>query len=327
MYDDKFLQILEYHRGMLVDEYRTDCYLRSILKIVKPGDVVLDLGCGTGILSYFACMAGAKHVFAVEQGPIIELARRICQQNGYQDQITFINDWSKDMELSGLVDVIVTETIGNLGFEEGILGWIIDARHRFLKEGGSIIPRSIDLILVPVENSIYEDYLDLWGDGFYTLDFSAGRSLLTNNLLWSDISAESYLSQPVSLVSIDLSEINNTEFSGQWLYKIQKDGILHGFGGWFSAVLAPDILVSNAPPNQTPSWDHVLFPIQEPLEVKLGEEVFVEIKAINNASQWQWKVTVADTFNGKPSTKQGMVFSQNSLQGILEGKKSMRFIE
>lgn len=46
MYDDKTLQILEYHRGMLIDEHRTDSFLRSILKTVKPGDIVLDLGLG-----------------------------------------------------------------------------------------------------------------------------------------------------------------------------------------------------------------------------------------------------------------------------------------
>ena len=57
MYDDRTLQIIEYHRSMLIDEVRTTSFLRAILGAVKPGDVVLDMGCGTGVLSYFACIA------------------------------------------------------------------------------------------------------------------------------------------------------------------------------------------------------------------------------------------------------------------------------
>ena len=77
MYDDTSLQILEYHRSMLEDRKRTGSFLKVIMKIVNPGDIVLDLGCGTGVLSYFACIAGARRVYAVEQGPIIELAKGI----------------------------------------------------------------------------------------------------------------------------------------------------------------------------------------------------------------------------------------------------------
>ena len=80
MYDDTTLQIIEYHLSMLIDEVRTTSFLRAILGAVKPGDVVLDMGCGTGVLSYFACIAGARRVYAVEQGPIIELAKAIQQK-------------------------------------------------------------------------------------------------------------------------------------------------------------------------------------------------------------------------------------------------------
>ena len=130
---------------MLIDEVRTTRFLRAILGAVKPGDVVLDMGCGTGVLSYFACIAGAKRVYAVEHESIIELAKAICGHNGFQERVIFINDWSTNIEMPEPVDVIITETIGNLGFEEGILGWIIDAKKRYLTEGGRIIPRSIEV--------------------------------------------------------------------------------------------------------------------------------------------------------------------------------------
>ena len=108
MYDITPNLTIEYHHSMLTDEVRTQSFLRAVLKTVKPGDVVLDLGCGTGILSYFACMSGAKRVYAVEQGPVIELAKAICWQNGYQNKVLFLNDWSTNIELPEPVDVIVT---------------------------------------------------------------------------------------------------------------------------------------------------------------------------------------------------------------------------
>ena len=65
MYDRTILETVEYHQSMLADEARMRGYLRAILKVVEPGDVVLDIGSGTGILAYFACLAGARLVYAV----------------------------------------------------------------------------------------------------------------------------------------------------------------------------------------------------------------------------------------------------------------------
>jgi len=99
MYDQSNAQTLEFHRSMLVDDARMQAYLHAILKTVQPGDVVLDIGSGTGIMAHFACLAGARHVYAVEQGPVIELAKAISQRNGYGDRVTFLRNWSTHVEL------------------------------------------------------------------------------------------------------------------------------------------------------------------------------------------------------------------------------------
>jgi protein arginine N-methyltransferase 1 len=317
MYDDTSLQTIEYHRSMLLDKERTGSFLRAILRTVKAGDVVLDMGCGTGILSYFACMSGARRVYAIEQDPIIELAKAICQQNGYQDRVVFVNDWSNNIELPEPVDVIVTETLGNIGFEEGILGWVMDAKERLLAEGGRIIPRSIELVLVPVENSRDYANIESWGQRFYSLDLSPARSLAANHLLWAELSPDSFLSEPASLVCVTLSGIESADIGGEVTFLVKRDGVLHGIGGWFIANLAPGVKITNAPPLKTLSWNQAFLPLERPLAVRAGDHLGVEIQTSSNAAQWQWGVTINGAAGGEATSREVIGSEGSSLAGEL----------
>ena len=100
---------LAFHRLLLEDSVRTESFRRAIAKVVKEGDVVVDLGAGTGILSYFACQAGAARVYAIESDSIIEVARLVARQNGMDDRITFIKESSWMTNLPEHVDVVVSE--------------------------------------------------------------------------------------------------------------------------------------------------------------------------------------------------------------------------
>ena len=53
--DRSHSQVLNYHLNMLLDAARIDSYQRAIEASVQPGDVVVDIGCGTGVLSFMAC--------------------------------------------------------------------------------------------------------------------------------------------------------------------------------------------------------------------------------------------------------------------------------
>ena len=291
MYDKSPLQTLDFHRSMLVDEERCLGYMRAILSRVRPGDIVLDIGSGTGILALFACLAGARHVYAVEQDPVIEVARRICRENGFEERVTFVKDWSTNIELPERVDVVVTETIGNIGFEEGILGWILDARDRLLAPGGRVVPQAVALIAVPVENQAAYRPVDVWLGDIYSFDFSAARAVASNNLHWIDLSAESFLSEPEHLARVELAEVVSPDVGGAASFEIVREGVLHGIGSWFSAELAPGITLSNAPPNQTPSWMHGFLPLEQPLPVMPGDCLRVEIEADANSAQWAWRVS------------------------------------
>ncbi len=118
------------HIRMLDDRSRTASFLRAIRRMVRPGDVVVDIGTGTGILAVAAAQAGARHVYAIEQSGIGESATALFAANGLADRITLVPGWSTEIDLPEQGDVLVSEMIGNEPLGERILPVTRDAVKR-----------------------------------------------------------------------------------------------------------------------------------------------------------------------------------------------------
>lgn len=138
------------HARMLHDHRRTGAYLEALAAAVRPGDVVLDIGTGSGVLSVAAARAGARQVYAVEATDIAEVAASVFERNGVADRVTLLRGWSRHVELPEPADVLVAELIGNEPFEEEILETTLDARRRLLKPGARLIPRALTLLARPI---------------------------------------------------------------------------------------------------------------------------------------------------------------------------------
>ncbi|XP_053614345.1 uncharacterized protein Art8 isoform X2 [Plodia interpunctella] len=80
---------LEVHKLMIEDSPRTEAYKEAISenKDFFKDKVVMDVGCGTGILSIFCAQAGAKKVYAVEASNLANLAKEIIKENKFEDII------------------------------------------------------------------------------------------------------------------------------------------------------------------------------------------------------------------------------------------------
>ena len=136
---------------MLSDHARTLSY-RDVLQRHTPRKVVAEIGCGSGVLSCFAARAGARHVFAIEETTMIEVAREIAERNGLAKQITFIAGNSLNVDLPKRVDVVFSELIGSDPLGEAMLPVLADARERFLRPAGVMIPRALSIWTVGIES-------------------------------------------------------------------------------------------------------------------------------------------------------------------------------
>lgn len=131
---------------MVLDERRTAPLRRAIRRVVRPGDVVVDLGAGIGLLTFEALAQGARRVYAIEvEGQSLHVARWLAKRSGLSSKIGFFPDHSFNIDLPEKADVLISETIGAAAFDENFLATLIDAKKRFLKRGGRIIPSCVEL--------------------------------------------------------------------------------------------------------------------------------------------------------------------------------------
>ena len=149
-------------------------YDRLVFSICLLAQIVLDVGCGTGILSMFAVQAGAKHVYAVDCSKIIDQARLIVERNGFSNQITLIQGKMEDVELPvEQVDVLVSEWMGYFLLYESMLDTVLFARDKWLKKpGGILFPDKAVMYLCGLEDAVVKrDRIDFW-DNVYGFDMT-----------------------------------------------------------------------------------------------------------------------------------------------------------
>lgn len=195
------ITIMNYHVSMINDGMRNKPFYEALQECVTPESKVLDIGSGTGIWAIMAAKLGAKKVVAIEQ---IEMLTPIIYQhareNGVADRIEIIQGFSTNVRLREKFDVIVSETIGNEAFDEQIVDIFLDARDRFLKPGGVMIPQSLQMMCAPV--FLKGSVQDLPQDVPFSCEFLKSMAV---NVARRHMSRESFeiLAEPKSLIEID----------------------------------------------------------------------------------------------------------------------------
>jgi len=180
------------HEEMLKDRVRTLGYKRAITdnRHLFEGKAVLDVGCGTGILSLFAVSAGARIVYAVDSSDIIIQAKQIVLDNGCADKIVCIQSKMEDVELPEKVDVIISEWMGYFLLYETMLPTVLVARDKWLKEGGILMPDKANLYLAAIEDADYKDEKIKYWDNVYGFDFKCIKEIALREPLVDTVDAQ-----------------------------------------------------------------------------------------------------------------------------------------
>lgn len=271
------------HRLMIQDHARTDAYRRAIEAVCR-GKRVLDVGTGTGILSMFAARAGAAHVDAVDSSGIIDVARELAEDNGLAHKIEFHRGRAEDLDLDGHYDVIVSEWMGFFGLAELMFESVIEARDKWMKKGGTMLPAHLRLQVAAIDDShVHQDLgVGLWERPVYGLDFTRLLEAEVQSFITAacDLKPASLLGKPACVLDLDLNTATEDDFfftSGVEL-TMEREGTVHGFGGWFEVDLAPDVELSCSPMNMQTHWRQSFFPVR-PFPVERGDVMTFAMKA------------------------------------------------
>jgi protein arginine N-methyltransferase 1 len=284
--------VIDEHREYLGDRNRVEAFRRALKAVVRPGDVVLDLASGTGILGLLACQAGAGRVYAVDEGPIVGLARDIAAASPYADRVTVLRTRSTWAELPGPVDVIVTDQIGHFGFEAGLLEYVPEARDKWLRPGGRIVPRSLSHWMAPVEHAEARARVDFWRTPVLGLDMSPVLPAACSSGYPLTVTSEALLATGRRVADCVLAETKGTPFTGGAEFTVEREGRFDGLLGWFRADLAPDVWMTNAPadPDRI-NRRQTYFPV-DPVAVTRGDVICCDIRVIPRAFIVEWSVQV-----------------------------------
>ena len=277
---------IEVHRTMICDRVRTESFRRAIDAVVRPGDVVLDVGAGSGILSMFAAKAGAARVYAVERTTVAVLAQELAAANGLAELIEVIHGDVLDVELPEPVDVIVSEWLGGFGIDEGMLAPVIAARDRWLKPGGAMIPQSVTAWVGLVHDRYLDETVAYLRGNPYGLTLDGLVEMTVNEILYSGtfrhLEAGDRRSEPGRLWTTDAHRISLEEaeapHQAETLLQVRDHGTANALALWFSTDLAPGISLSIGPGDPPTHWGMTTAPLRGPIELTPGLSVRARVR-------------------------------------------------
>ena len=292
------------HISMLNDRERTGAYLRAIPAVVRPGDVVVEIGTGTGVLTMAAARAGARHVYTIEAGAIGRAAQALFEANGMADRITLVSGLSSHVTLPERGDVLLSEIIGNDPLEERVLESTRDAAQRLLAPEARYLPRSLRVHVVPVAipapiragyffaESARARWSEWYGLDFGPLDRANASEPLRIFLRPHAIREWVRVCEPALVADIDLAGQHPPRVERDVPVVVTRRETIHGLVAYFDLDLSPGVELSTNPErvDEGSSWRLPVWLLPEPLAVEPGDALMLRYRYPSSPAE---RVTIA----------------------------------
>ncbi|XP_049851608.1 protein arginine N-methyltransferase 1-like [Schistocerca gregaria] len=280
------------HEEMIKDEVRTSSYAKFILqnRAWFEGKVVMDVGCGTGILSHFAVMAGAKHVIAVDQSAIIEYAKEIAVENGREDRIQFIRKKVEDLTSEDSpwlarrqVDVIISEWMGYALLFESMVYSVLFARDRWLRVAtGRVCPDRQRMYVVAMRaEKLREQKVDFWKQA-YGIRMESLCKLVCSTPLIESMADATPISNAFMFFELDcqIAAADQVEKPMFYSLSIHFDSVIDCLVIYFDTLFTGDpsadiqpVTFSTGPESPETHWRQTVLMLARPLPVAEGSLV------------------------------------------------------
>jgi len=292
--------LLKFHAFLLSDTgTRLDRFAKALAGAIRPGDTVLDLGAGSGILSILACRAGARRVYAVEDTDAVSMARALLASTPYRDRVEIVHGSSFDFRLSERADVLVADVHSTFGLQERGLAAMLDARDRLVKPGGRLVPASMQLCVAPADAAdLYERSVNTWRRVVHEVNLEAVRDLAVNTLHPARLSSVDLLAPPAALCTVDFATAASLHLAGRVRMTAARAGTLHGICGGIVTTLAERVEISNLPGDPgTSNFAHAFLPIDTPVPVAAGDEIDIQVDSYDG-DELRWIVAITASGSG-----------------------------
>lgn len=297
--------MIELQRKLIGDTVRNAAFEKALKKAVKRGDIVIDLGSGTGFLAFLASRLGAKSVTLIESGDILDVSKKLAARNKIKN-LTFIKKHSTLVRSIPKCDVLVSETLGNYALEENIIESVEDGK-RFLKIGGIIIPGKITQFVAPVTSDRLKKDIDVWNDVGFEMAFDEAREISLNNMYVKTIRPDDLLKGGTQeWDSIDFAKKNKSIRTKTVMWNDAP--AIHGFALWWDAELVPGIHLSTAPDATATHWEQIYLPLLTSAKAPKGGKV-----ALTITSDSRYDVKINLSWNVRVTDASGKILSDQML--------------
>jgi protein arginine N-methyltransferase 1 len=307
---------------MVADRERLDAYSKAIAKAVRPGDAVLEIGCGPGVFALLACQAGARRVYAIDSEEIVHFARELAAANGFAERTEFIQIDSRKVQLPERMNVIVSDLRGSLPLFGRAITSLEDARQRLLAPGGILIPQRDTLKAAVIEaNDFYSQLVAPWQNSVSDIDLSPALSLALNGYDGNQFDAEQLLTGPQTWGVLDYSTGARACAAADLNFSVTRTGTAHGVCLWFETDLLDGIGYSSGPGSRKTVYGQVFLPWLEAVPVQQGNEIFVRLQAnlVGEDYVWQWEMRICGDGGNA-----GRCFQQSTFLGANFTPQSLR---